>query len=333
MPANLPPEYYKLKHQLETARTDEEQLEVLLEMQRVTPKHKGTEKVRVDLRARIAKLRKASSKKQAKKGHSYHIPKQGAGQIVLIGLPNVGRSQILASFTNANPEVSPVPYTTHEPNVGMLEYENIQFQLIDAPPMTADFVQPWAFDLVRTADLVLLVVNLASDEVLDEVEVVKSKLSEAKIGIQARNSTEEPGDSDPIRSATFMKQVWIVANQVDSSGATDRLAVLHEFYGDVFEIYPLSAITGDGFEALQKAIYAQLDILRVYTKAPGKPADPDDPIVLPIGSTVLDAAALLHKDFGENFKFARIWGPKWHDGQAVSRDDVVYDGDILEFHV
>ena len=333
MPANLPPEYYKLKHQLEAAQTDEEQLEVLQEMQRVTPKHKGTDKVRVDLRARIAKLGKSAGKKQSKKGHSHHIPKQGAGQIVLIGPPNVGRSQMLASFTNANPDVSPVPYTTHEPNVGMLKYENIQFQLIDAPSITPDFVQPWVFDLVRNADLVLMVVNLASDEVLDEVEVVTSKLSEAKIGIQARNSTEEPGDSDLIPSAMFMKKVWLVANQADNPGAADRLEVLHEFYGDEFEIYPLSAITGEGFEALQKAIYAQLEILRVYTKAPGKPADPEDPIVLPIGSTVLDAAALLHKDFGEHFKFARIWGPKWHDGQAVSRDDVVYDGDILEFHV
>ena len=333
MPANLPPEYYKLKHQLEAAQTDEEQLEVLQEMQRVTPKHKGTDKVRVDLRARIAKLGKSAGKKQSKKGHSHHIPKQGAGQIVLIGPPNVGRSQMLASFTNANPDVSPVPYTTHEPNVGMLKYENIQFQLIDAPSITPDFVQPWVFDLVRNADLVLMVVNLASDEVLDEVEVVTSKLSEAKIGIQARNSTEEPGDSDLIPSAMFMKKVWLVANQADNPGAADRLEVLHEFYDDEFEIYPLSAITGEGFEALQKAIYAQLEILRVYTKAPGKPADPEDPIVLPIGSTVLDAAALLHKDFGEHFKFARIWGPKWHGGQAVSRDDVVYDGDILEFHV
>lgn len=333
MPANLPPEYYKLKHQLEAARTDEEQLEVLLEMQRVIPKHKGTDKVRVDLRSRIAKLRKAAGKKQSKRGHSHHIPKQGAGQIVLIGPPNVGKSQILARFTNANPEVSPLPYTTHEPNVGMLEYENIQFQLIDAPPITADFVQPWVFDLVRNADLVLLVVNLASDEVLDEVEVVTSKLNEAKIDIQARNSTEESGDSSPTLSDTFTKNVWIIANQADTPGAADRLDVLREFYGDAFEIYPLSAITGEGFEPLQGTIYKQLDILRVYTKAPGKPPDPDDPIVLPMGSTVLDAAASLHKDFGENFKFARIWGPKWHDGQTVSRDDTVYDGDVLEFHV
>ena len=173
MPANLPPEYYKLKHELEAARTDEERLQLLEEMTRITPKHKGTEKVRADLRSRIAKLRKSAGKKQSKKGHSYHVPKQGAGQLVLIGTPNVGKSQIIASFTKAKPVVSPTPYTTQEPSVGMLAYENIQFQLVDTPPITQDFVQPWVFDLVRNADLVLLVVSLASDEILDQVEIVK----------------------------------------------------------------------------------------------------------------------------------------------------------------
>ena len=67
MPANLPPEYYKLKHELEAARTDEERLQLLEEMTRITPKHKGTEKVRADLRSRIAKLRKSAGKKQSKK--------------------------------------------------------------------------------------------------------------------------------------------------------------------------------------------------------------------------------------------------------------------------
>ena len=107
MPANLPPEYYKLKHELEAARTDEERLQLLEEMTRITPKHKGTEKVRADLRSRLSKLRKSAGKKQSKRGHSYHVPKQGAGQLVLIGTPNVGKSQIIASFTKAKPGCIP----------------------------------------------------------------------------------------------------------------------------------------------------------------------------------------------------------------------------------
>jgi ribosome-interacting GTPase 1 len=331
MPANLPPEYYKLKHELEAARTDEERLQLLEEMTRITPKHKGTEKVRADIRSRISKLKKASGKKQSKKGHSYHVPKQGAGQLVLIGTPNVGKSQIVASFTKANPAVSPTPYTTQEPSVGMLQYENIQFQLVDTPPITQDFVQPWVFDLVRNADLVWLVVSLASDELLDQVEIVQSKLTEAKIEIAG---IKEPlDDANETFEANFTKTTLLIANQTDADGADDRLEILREFYGDHFQIYPLSAITAEGLDQLQEVVYQQLGISRVYTKSPAKPIDYEDPIVLPNGSKVIEAAMALHKEFAQDFKSARIWGDNWYDGQTVSRDDVVYEGDVLEFHV
>ena len=183
MPANLPPEYYKLKHQLEAAKTDEERLSLLEEMLRITPKHKGSEKVISDLRRRIAKLRNAPDKKGATKRHRHLIPKQGAGQIILLGAPNVGKSRFLASCTNAKPDISRTPFTTREPSVGMLNYENIQFQIIDTPPVTADFVQPEILDLARNSDILLIIVNLGGDDVLDEVGVVTSKLKAAKIVI------------------------------------------------------------------------------------------------------------------------------------------------------
>ena len=129
------------------------------------------------------------------------------------------------------------------------------------------------------------------------------------------------------------KPALIVANRFDDPNASDRLEILTEFYGETFEIYPLSAATGEGREHLEKTIYDRLKILRVYTKTPGKRVDHDDPLVLPIGSTVIDAAMELHRDFAANLKFARAWGVNWHDGQSVSRDDNVNDGDILEFHI
>ena len=327
MPANLPPEYYKLKHQLEAAKTDEERLTLLEEMRRITPKHKGTEKVRADLGGRIAKLKKGLSQSQSKKGgHSHHIPPQGAGQIALIGLPNVGKSQILASFTKAKPTVSPVPFSTQEPTVGMLDYENIQFQLVDTPSMMTDFVHHWVLDLVRHADLVWLVVSLGSDELLDQVEVVKAKLAEANIDIVSQETPDE--DDDPHAKKT----VWIIANQIDAPGANARLEILKEFYAEAFRIFPLSAMSGEGLDKLQQQTYRQLNILRVYTKAPGQKVDYDDPIVLSVGSTVIEVAEALHKHFAEGFKFARIWGDDWYDGQTVGRDDVVHEGDVLEFH-
>ena len=333
MPANLPPEYYKLKHQLEAAKTDEERLSLLEEMLRITPKHKGSEKVISDLRRRIAKLRNAPDKKGATKRHSHLIPKQGAGQIILLGAPNVGKSRFLASCTNAKPDISRTPFTTREPAVGMLNYENIQFQIIDTPPVTADFVQPEILDLARNSDILLIIVNLGGDDVLDEVGVVTSKLKAAKIVIARDVHGDGVDENSSSTESSSIKPALIVANQIDIPNASDRLEILSEFYGETFEIYPLSAATGEGREHLEKAIYDKLEILRVYTKTPGKRVDRDDPIVLPMGSTVIDAAMRLHRDFAANLKFARVWGVNWHDGQSVSRDDHVHDGDILEFHI
>ena len=315
MPANLPPTYYKLKHEHEAAKTDAERLVLLEEMLRIVPKHKGSEKVVADLRRRIARIKKGEAatggKKGARKGYSEHIPKQGAGQIVMLGPPNGGKSQILAAFTKAKPAVSPTPYTTTAPLVGMLPYENIQFQLIDTPSLMPDFVSPTVLTLARNAELVLIVLSLATDELLDDLEMVLAVLDEAGIG------EEKP---------------LVVANQLDATDADARLEILSEFYGQSVQLYPISAQTGAGKEDLLKALYDALDILRIYPKAPGKPIERDAPIVLPVGATVLDAATGLHKDFAE-FRFARIWGPHWHDGQPVSRNDAVYDGDVVEFHL
>ncbi len=317
MPANLPPTYYKLKHQHEAAKTDEERLSLLEEMLRIIPKHKGTEKVVSDIRHRAAKLKREAAapggKGTSKRSYSEHIPKQGAGQIVLLGPPNSGKSQILASFTNAKPEVSLTPYTTTTPMVGMLPYENIQFQIIDTPSISPDFVLPTVLTLTRNADIPLPVISLASDNLLDDLDVMIALLDEA--------NREAPENG-----------MLIVANQLDAADASERLDILKEFYGDVFRICPISAETGEGKETLLQEIYAELDILRVYPKAPGKPMEQDEPIVLPTGATVLDAAMSLHKDFAD-FKFARIWGAEWHNGQSVSRNDVVYDGDVVEFHL
>ncbi len=317
MPANLPPTYYKLKHQHEAAKTDEERLDLLEEMLRIIPKHKGSEKVVSDIRHRIAKIKRGtattSGKSAGKRSYSDHIPKQGAGQVVLLGPPNAGKSQLLANWTNAKPEVSPTPYTTTAPTVGMLPYENIQFQIIDTPSITSDFVLPTVLTLTRNADLPLPVISLASDNLLDDLDVIVALLD---------NADRE----------THENQTLIVANQLDAAGATERLDILKEFYGDVFRFCPVSAETDDGKDALLQEIYTELDILRVYPKAPGKPTDHDEPIVLSTGATVLEAARSLHKDFAE-FKFARIWGPKWHNGQSVSRNDVLYDGDVVEFHL
>lgn len=331
MPANLPPQYYEAKKRYEAAKTVEEKIRVLEEMLAIMPKHKGTDKLRAELRSKIARLRKerVESRKGGKRGKNYHVRKQGAAQIALLGAPNSGKSSLLAALTNAVPQISPSPYTTQEPMAGMMPFENISFQLVDLPPVTAEFMRPWMNDIFRNADLIALVADLSTDEVLDGIEGPIQKLSEHDIELV----WTPPEEEEDINFDRIFKRTFILANKLDAEGARDRLEVLVDLYGERFQIIPASAITGEGLEELKKSIFKMADIIRIYTKAPGQKPDLNSPIVLPKGSTVLEAAEEVHKDFVEKFRYARIWGPGRINGQSVSRTELLRDGDILEFHI
>jgi len=169
MPANLPPQYYAAKKRFERSRDVDEKIEILKEMMAIMPKHKGTDKLRGELRFRLASLRKEAQKRPAKRKRydGYHIVKQGAAQIALIGAPNVGKSTIVASLTNADTQVAQYPFATAKPVVGMMPFEDISMQLIDTPPITGDFVDPFLPDLIRRVDLILLVADIGSDDALE----------------------------------------------------------------------------------------------------------------------------------------------------------------------
>ena len=338
MPANLPPEYKKGKVQYEMATSPEEKVAILERMLSIIPKHKGTDKRRADLRTRISrhKQEKEAARKKGKRGFSYHVRKQGAGQIVLVGMPNVGKSQLLTSLTRAAPEVAPYPFTTQETVVGMMDYENISFQVVDTPAITAEYVKTWQPDIIKQADLIWLVSDLSSDELLDQIEIPLTKLRDYHMELVAEIPEEdeevEEEEGDELSSLLWFKKTVIVANKNDAEGAEERLTILEEFYGDSFPIISVSAETGEGLERLPALAFRAFKIIRVFTKAPGKPIDYNDPIVLPVGSTVLDAAYELHKDFAERLKFARIWGEPYFDGQAIGRDEQLYDQNVIEFH-
>ena len=154
MPANLPPVYFDAEKRFREAKTPESKIEALEEMLTIMPKHKGTDKLRADLRRRIAKLKEQAQQKKggARRDAAYMIEKEGAAQIAVIGAPNTGKSALVAALTNASPEVAEFPHTTWKPTPGMAPYENIQFQLVDTPPITRDYLDPWMADLMRRAD-------------------------------------------------------------------------------------------------------------------------------------------------------------------------------------
>ena len=191
MPANLTPEYRRAEEQFRAAKTPEGKLEALEEMLRVVPKHKGTDGLQADLKARIAKLRKQPAAKVGKSSFTHMVPREGAGQVVLVGPPNSGKSALVAALTRATPDVGEYPFTTRDATPGMMRFENVAIQLVDLPPLSAQHVEPWVFDLVRTADLCWLVVD--GRWAIEGVEGTLGLLGARGIGLRAE------GEALPVR--------------------------------------------------------------------------------------------------------------------------------------
>ena len=381
MPANLTPQYLEAERRFRQATTPDEQLGALEAMMATIPKHKGTEHMRADIRRRMAKIRTeaARSKKSAAKGPTWHhVPREGAGQVALVGAPNAGKSRLLAALTNANPVVAAYPFSTRTPLPGMVPYEDINIQLVDLPPIAPETAEPWLFALIRQADGALLVADLADDDLLASMDAVMALTMEGRVefapvrgdarasrglvppGRDAARGPQGPMPADlpsaPLPAARKLEApaamksqpTLLVATKSDAPDAGVRLELLRETYGARLDILPVSAETGEGLETLRQELFRMLGVIRVYTKAPGRRADKSVPYVFRRGITVEEVAAVVHKDFAERLKYARVWGGpgsagrggpgsagrggRTYEGQMVQREHVLEDGDVLELH-
>lgn len=331
MPANLTPQYSKAEEEYRRATTPAERLEKLREMFRLLPKHKGTEKLQSDLKQKISRAKDEleGAKAVGKKGGvSHKVVREGAGQVVLIGGPNAGKSALLGALTNARPEVAAYPFTTRAPQPGMTAYKDTRVQLVDLPPVAAEFLEPWAPSVVRAADAALLVVDLGDDDGPDAAEAALGRLADVHTELVG----ELPFDVDD--EAILHLKTALVANKLDAPGSSGRLELVREWFGARFPtIVPASAATGAGLDELRRVAYDMLGVLRVYTKAPGKHVDRSNPYTLRIGSTVLDLAREVHRDFEQALKYAKVWGTGVYEGQTVRRDHELHDEDVVELHV
>ncbi|MBC7188533.1 MAG: TGS domain-containing protein [Calditrichaeota bacterium] len=327
MPANLTPEYLDAEREYKQARTPQERLDALRKMLATVPKHKGTEKLQADIKRRIAKLNEEIQQSGKRKGFAIAVPKEGAGQVALIGAPNVGKSQLVAALTHATPEVAPYPFTTRAPYPAMMPFENVQVQLVDLPPFSSQHMEPWVAGIVRTADAALIVIDLACDDPLEQFEETLRLLHQCKIKPVAGQAQFDPWAS------VVEKQCLVVGNKIDCPNAGETFAFLQELYAGEHRMLAVSAQRGDGLEELRRAIFGMLNVLRVYSKPPGKDPDFSRPFVLKRHATLLEFANMVHHDFGEKLRFARVWGDGKFDGQRVMKDYQLQDGDVIELHI
>jgi hypothetical protein len=325
MPANLTPDYHAAEARFRAAVTREEKVVALEEMLRVLPRHKGTDKLHADLRARLSKLRREPHHTTTK-GFSHRIPREGAGQVALVGCPNSGKSSLVAALTHATPDIAPYPLTTRDATPGMMPFEDIAFQLLDLPPLCQEHVEPWVYDLVRAADLAWLVVPVT--DALDGIDAAIALLA-------TRGIAPYPvGSAPPTASHAgwALKPALLVVTGMDRDGAPGDLAALRELLQAPWPVVPVSTVTRKGLGVLAKHTFTAMGVVRIYTKEPGKDPDRRRPFTLRTGATVADLARTIHNDIAAKLKFARVWGHGAFAGQSVGEAHVLADGDVVEIH-
>lgn len=327
MPANLPPQYYEAQKIFQQAKTSSEKIGALEDMLALMPKHKGTDHLKAELRARIAKLSQQDAQKGVQgKGSAYRVRKEGSVQIALVGPTNSGKSQLFYRLTGVETKIASYPFVTKTPTPGMATIEGVPMQVIDFPPVGSKEAILWFQGNLRSADLLLVVIDL-SQEPPEQLKQIFEVLATFRIKPTGW-SREEPS-----QTLAIPKKTLIVGNKSDLDMEAQNYGKLKAQCGDTLQLVSISALEGAGLNELKRKIFEALNIIRVYTKAPGEEPEMSNPLVMEVGDTVEDAAEALHKDFRRKLKHALLWGSSKFDGQMVPRNHVLHDGDILEMHI
>jgi len=327
MPANLTPEYKKAEELLRQATSTDEKITALELMLSTIPKHKGTDHMQADLKRRISKLKAGSEAKgPSRKQDVFHVPKgAAAGQVVLLGTPNSGKSSLVANLTKAHVQVADFPFSTHAPVPGMMQFEEIHIQLVDMPPITREHVEPGQTNTYRQCDLILVVVDLSAADVTEQMETCLDFLRQRTLILP------EGADPEEELYQRLIRPCLCVATKNDLAGAGD-FDVLRDMYSEQMEIISTSVQEQESLGRMARRIFERLEIVRIFSKQPGKKVDAKDPFVLPIGATVEDLAVKVHRELAEKLRYARAWGEEKYDGQQIPRDYHLRDKDIIELH-
>lgn len=339
MPANLTPQYKAAEAAFRRARDPEERLDCLREMLRTIPKHKGTEHLRAEIKSRISEMTEELSgpRKGAARGGPVTVFRpEGAAQVALVGPPNSGKSALHAVLTGSHADAEPYPFATQYPQPGMLPHQDVAFQLIDLPSVSPQHPVPWIGNALQPADACMLVIDIGDPDCVDQVHQVHEMLLEKGVALTTVWPADRRGpgtgvaDGDPF---TIHLPTVMIATKADLfEDMKGELQVFRELADLPYAVLAVSTVTGEGLDAVGPWLFRELEIVRVYTKAPGRPPDDGRPFTVRRGQTVHDVALLVHKDIAEGLRYARLWGGG-HDGQQVGREHMVEDGDVLEMHI
>ena len=332
MPTNVTPEYKAAEAEYRKARTPDERLRCLREMLRTIPKHKGSEHLQADLKTRIKELTETLAgprKGGARTGPPTVVHADGAAQVALLGPPNTGKSSLHARLTGSHAEVGLYPFTTQFPQPGMMPFEDIHFQLVDLPPVSAQHLPPWLSNTLQPADACLLVVDLTDPACVEQVDELHRLLDDIRVTL---TPSWEPSGEDEDPFAVWLPTL-LVANKADLSAAADEdVATFEELTGLAYPAMSVSAVTGESTDRIGAFLFNRLGVVRVYTKIPGQPPDLTRPFTVRRGQTVEDVAILVHKEIAADLRYARLWGRGTFNGQQVGREHRVEDGDVVELH-
>ena len=308
MPINAGYEYGEAQKKVNEAKTPEEKIRALEYLLSVSPAHKGSERLRQEIKTKISKLKEKVEKERSKKGggFSLSIKKEGAAQVALVGVPNSGKSFILNKLTGAKVEIADYPFTTKMPEVGVMDYNGVKVQIVEVPAIFPGFMDsdkgPSFLAIARSADLVAVVID-GNSSCEDDLKIISEEFEKGFVSLKKIKNNKSEGE---------IKKCVVVVNKVMKNFKCP---------------YPVCWI-----DDLKQGIWNMLDLIYVRTKMPGKKPD-WPPVALKKGSKVEDLASIVHKDFIKNFKYARIWGKSVkHDGTNVGLDHTLAEGDIVEVH-
>jgi small GTP-binding protein len=346
MPINATPEYQAAERVYNDAKTVSEKIKALEEMLKKAPSHKGAESLRADIKSKLAKYRTQVEKEKQSSGKKYQISvkKEGAAQAVLVGLTNAGKSYLLSKLTNAKPEISEHEFTTKMPEVGVMEYQGIKIQIVEMPAITEGYLNkergPTFFSIIRNADLVIFVTKEEADMEILKEEFEKAGIITDREKPKIRIKKEGSGGisivgkikGNPEDAKRILRDYGIMNGVLEVEGEI-TLEDLEEVANErTVYMKSIRVKSDERPDDMKWKIWRNLDLMKVYTKQPGKEKD-WPPVAMHKGETIKDLALRIHKDFIKKFRFARVWGSSKYQGQQIGLEYELHDEDVVEFHI